>query len=130
MSLLFFSLVSFFRFACAHPDCPDQTRTWSHKYGVHNHWQNDHLESVEKFVECTICNAKVVSSFMLKMHMDEKHYKLKGENFTCSFCGKIYDSIKRCQAHEKSHKEPTGIFSCEFCNFKTYKESLVSAHVK
>ena len=120
----------FFRFACAHPDCPDQTKTWSSKYGVYSHWQNDHLESVENFVECTVCQKKCVSTVMLKMHMDVKHYQLKGKTFHCSYCGKIFDSKRLLQNHERAHQEPTGSFSCEFCGYKTYKEKLVAAHVR
>ena len=68
---------------------------------------------------------------MLKIHMDEKHYRLEDNGtFPCSICGKIFDALKNLQVHEKSHKEEIGSFSCEHCDFKTYKETLVRAHIR
>ena len=127
----FFSLfpLFIFRYACAHPDCSDQTKTWSSKYGVYSHWQNDHLESVEKFVECTVCQKKLVSTAMLKLHMDEKHFQLEGKTFPCSYCGKMLGSMSRLRSHERNHQEPIGSFSCEFCDYKTHKETCLRNHI-
>ena len=120
----------FSRFACAHPDCPDLTKTWNTKYGVYGHWQNEHIDSVEKFAECTVCQKKCVSTPMLKIHMDTVHDKLKGETFTCSCCGKICESIRHLKRHERAHQEPTGSFSCELCDYKTYKEKSLRTHIR
>ena len=119
-----------FRYACAYPNCPDQSNVWANKKGVYTHWQNKHINDVKNPVQCTVCSKKLVSSSLLKMHMQSSHHELEGKTFSCSFCGIVKASQRLLQHHEKTHQEPIGCFSCEFCDYKTYTEKSLTGHIR
>ena len=117
------------RYACAFTNCPEYGRTWTNKYGVYSHWQSHHIDSVENPVQCTVCPKKLVSTVMLKMHMQSSHYKLEGKKFSCSVCGIIKGSQKLLRVHESIHQSSKS-FSCEFCDFTTNTRHNKNAHIR
>ena len=117
-----------YRYACAFTNCPEYGRTWVNKYGVYNHWQNDHVESIVNPVQCTVCPKKLVSTVMLNMHMQNSHYELEGKKYSCSVCGIVKGSMNLLRSHEAIHQ--TGSFSCEFCDFKSNKKQNVNNHLR
>ena len=116
-----------FRYACGFPNCCYANKTWRAKYGVYKHWEHEHIESVQRPVQCTDCPKKFVSTYMWQVHMKNYHQPLEVEKFPCPVCGIVKKSRNHLRAHEAIHKTG-GSFSCEFCNYKTYREALLRSH--
>ena len=123
-------LHNIFRYACGFPGCSSKTKlglqTWCSKYAVYKHWEHEHMDSVQRSVQCTDCPKKFVSTYMWQVHMKEYNQKSEEKQFPCPVCGIVKKSVALLKAHEEMHK--TGTFSCEFCNYKTYRESLLRSH--
>ena len=116
----------FCRFACAFINCPEYGKTWQNKYGVYSHWQNEHMESIENPVQCPQCPKKLISTVMLKMHMQQVHYKLEGNKFSCAVRGIVKDSLGLLRSHEAIHQ--TVSISCEFCDYTTNAQKKLRVH--
>merc|ERR1712029_814201 len=117
------------RYTCAFTNCPEYGKMWHSKYDVWNHWQNEHIDSVDNPVLCNHCPKKLVSSFMLELHMKQKHFRLEGKKFTCSVCGAIKDSMSMLRNHERRHQS-SKTFKCEYCDFKTNIKTNLTGHQK
>ena len=118
----------FCRYACGFINCPEYGRYFSNKQSVYVHWQNKHIDSVENPVQCTFCPKKLVSTVMLEMHIKRSHGELQGKEYTCSTCGIVKHSLELLRSHEKTHQ--TGSFSCEFCDYKTYRKGNLKSHLR
>jgi len=117
------------RFACCFTNCLDYGKTWGHKHSVYNHWQNEHIDTLENPVLCSHCPKKFVSTIMLNMHIKERHNQELRKRFSCSICGATKAKLAILKNHEKTH-ETAKLFSCEYCDYKTNTEFNRRAHVR
>merc|ERR1712029_78280 len=69
--------------------------------GVYNHWQNEHIDTLENPVLCTLC----------------------------PICGAQKASPKELEIHESTHQTAKA-FSCDYCEYKTHAEHNKNAHIR
>ena len=110
--------------------------------------------SGEKPYNCSICNRKFVSKYLLNVHQathsderkfkcnicpDERYFKTKDQlsnhkllhyepKFTCSHCNKKFYTSSDLKKHIKYHFEPT--YACAKCGKKFHTLGILKRHEK
>lgn len=77
-------------------------------------------------LECSVCKRVFIQRKYLKRHMEVKH----SNKFSCSTCGKSFNSNKLKNEHSCGAAAKIQTFSCITCNKSFHQECYLKKHMK
>ena len=104
--------------------CSKCDSIWGSAEALHYHLFNTH---VMRACVCDICGAILTNYSYLGTHRSS-HFNIK--KWKCDQCDKSYTTKLAMESHYNAMHEQTQEFFCDHCDFKTFRKSDLSFHVK
>ncbi|XP_064549479.1 protein suppressor of hairy wing [Drosophila montana] len=120
---------SYDTFHLGHINCPDCPKSFKTQTSYERHIFITHSEFND--YPCSICNAKLRSGALLKLH--EQQHQLRGKPFACKICGKDFTRsyhLKRHQKYSSCSANENDTMSCKVCDRVFYRLDNLRAHLK
>ncbi|EDV94611.1 GH22065 [Drosophila grimshawi] len=120
---------SYDTFHLGHINCPDCPKSFKTQTSYERHIFITHSECND--YPCSICNAKLRSAALLKLH--EQQHQLRGKPFACKICGKDFTRsyhLKRHQKYSSCSANENDTMSCKVCDRVFYRLDNLRAHLK
>lgn len=120
---------SYDTFHLGHINCPDCPKSFKSQMSYERHIFITHSEF--DTYPCSICNAKLRSDNLLKLH--EEQHKNRGKPFACKICGKDFTRAYHLKRHQKySSCSATGSDSmkCKVCDKAFFRLDNLRAHLR
>ncbi|XP_037943578.1 protein suppressor of hairy wing-like [Teleopsis dalmanni] len=127
--LKLFLICNLFLFQLGQINCPDCPKSFKTQISYERHIFITHSESDE--FPCSICNAKLRTANLLKLH--EEQHKNRGKPYACKICGKDFTRtyhLKRHQKYTSCSANANDTMSCKVCNKVFYRLDNLRAHLK
>lgn len=117
-------------FQLGHINCPDCPKSFKTQMSYERHIFITHSEFDDH--PCSICNAKLRSANLLKLH--EEQHRNRGKPYACKFCGKDFTRSYHLSRHQKysscSANESNDTMHCKVCNKAFYRLDNLRSHLK
>ncbi|KAH8408013.1 hypothetical protein KR222_010721, partial [Zaprionus bogoriensis] len=120
---------SYDTFHLGHINCPDCPKSFKTQTSYERHIFITHSEFND--FPCSICNAKLRSAALLKLH--EQQHQSRGKPFACKICGKDFTRsyhLKRHQKYSSCSANENDTMSCKVCDRVFYRLDNLRAHLK
>uniref|UniRef100_A0A1I8NTK1 C2H2-type domain-containing protein n=1 Tax=Stomoxys calcitrans TaxID=35570 RepID=A0A1I8NTK1_STOCA len=120
---------SYDTFHLGHINCPDCPRSFKTQMSYERHIFITHSEFND--YPCSICNAKLRSANLLKLHEDQHRNRKKP--FACKICGKDFTRSYHLSRHQKFSScsaNENDTLHCKVCNKAFYRLDNLRAHLK
>ncbi|XP_017849830.1 protein suppressor of hairy wing [Drosophila busckii] len=120
---------SYDTFHLGHINCPDCPKSFKTQTSYERHIFITHSEFND--YPCSICNAKLRSGALLKLH--EEQHQSRGKPFACKICGKDFTRsyhLKRHQKYSSCSANENDTMSCKVCDRVFYRLDNLRAHLK
>ncbi|XP_075145738.1 suppressor of Hairy wing [Haematobia irritans] len=120
---------SYDTFHLGHINCPDCPKSFKTQMSYERHIFITHSEFSDH--PCTICNAKLRSANLLKLHEDQ--HRNRGKPFACKLCGKDFTRsyhLSRHQKYSSCSANESDTMQCKVCNKSFYRLDNLRAHLK
>ncbi|KAM8706967.1 hypothetical protein ACLKA7_011126 [Drosophila subpalustris] len=120
---------SYDTFHLGHINCPDCPKSFKTQTSYERHIFITHSEHND--FPCSICNAKLRSAALLKLH--EEQHQSRGKPFACKICGKDFTRsyhLKRHQKYSSCSANENDTMSCKVCDRVFYRLDNLRAHLK
>ncbi|XP_030381784.1 protein suppressor of hairy wing isoform X2 [Scaptodrosophila lebanonensis] len=120
---------SYDTFHLGHINCPDCPKSFKTQTSYERHIFITHSEFND--FPCSICNAKLRSEALLKLH--EEQHKIRGKPYACKICGKDFTRsyhLKRHQKYSSCSASENDTMSCKVCDRVFYRLDNLRAHLK
>jgi Zinc-finger associated domain (zf-AD) len=101
---------------------------------LNDHKKSAHYVAVQR--QCDICAEILPDAYKFRLHTLTEHYQ-GDEIYECTTCQHTFkhqflldDHVKRCQMVQAiNQKNPLKVWSCQYCRFKTFLETLYREHL-
>lgn len=116
-------------FQLGHINCPDCPKSFKTQTSYERHIFITHSEFSD--YPCSICNAKLRSAALLKLH--EQQHQSRGKPYACKICGKDFTRsyhLKRHQKYSSCSANENDTMSCKVCDRVFYRLDNLRAHLK
>ncbi|XP_073818181.1 suppressor of Hairy wing [Musca autumnalis] len=120
---------SYDTFHLGHINCPDCPKSFKTQMSYERHIFITHSEFDD--YPCSICNAKLRSANLLKLH--EEQHSNRGKPFACKTCGKDFTRSYHLSRHMKFSacaSNETDTIHCKVCNKAFYRLDNLRSHLK
>ncbi|XP_065354147.1 protein suppressor of hairy wing [Calliphora vicina] len=120
---------SYDTFHLGHISCPDCPKSFKTQMSYERHIFITHSEFDDH--PCSICNAKLRSANLLKLH--EEQHRNRGKPFACKLCGKDFTRSYHLSRHQKFSScsaNENDTMHCKVCNKAFYRLDNLRAHLK
>ncbi|KAH8359408.1 hypothetical protein KR093_006519, partial [Drosophila rubida] len=120
---------SYDTFHLGHINCPDCPKSFKTQTSYERHIFITHSELND--FPCSICNAKLRSAALLKLH--EEQHQSRGKPYACKICGKDFTRsyhLKRHQKYSSCSANENDTMSCKVCDRVFYRLDNLRAHLK
>ncbi|KAI8123113.1 protein suppressor of hairy wing [Lucilia cuprina] len=120
---------SYDTFHLGHINCPDCPKSFKTQMSYERHIFITHSEFDDH--PCSICNAKLRSANLLKLH--EEQHRNRGKPFACKICGKDFTRsyhLSRHQKYSSCSANENDTMHCKVCNKAFYRLDNLRAHLK
>ncbi|XP_017483245.1 PREDICTED: protein suppressor of hairy wing isoform X1 [Rhagoletis zephyria] len=120
---------SYDTFHLGHINCPDCPKSFKSQVSYERHIFITHSEFND--YPCSICNAKLRSANLLKLH--EEQHKNRGKPFACKICGKDFTRayhLKRHQKYSSCSADGTDTMKCKVCDKSFFRLDNLRAHLR
>uniref|UniRef100_A0A1I8MM40 C2H2-type domain-containing protein n=1 Tax=Musca domestica TaxID=7370 RepID=A0A1I8MM40_MUSDO len=112
-----------------HISCPDCPKSFKTQMSYERHIFITHSEFND--YPCSICNAKLRSANLLKLH--EEQHSNRGKPFACKTCGKDFTRSYHLSRHKKFSSctaNESDTMHCKVCNRAFYRLDNLRSHLK
>ncbi|XP_018798708.1 PREDICTED: protein suppressor of hairy wing isoform X1 [Bactrocera latifrons] len=120
---------SYDTFHLGHINCPDCPKSFKSQMSYERHIFITHSEF--DTYPCSICNAKLRSDNLLKLH--EEQHKNRGKPFACKICGKDFTRayhLKRHQKYSSCSAAGNDSMKCKVCDKAFFRLDNLRAHLR
>ncbi|XP_061393391.1 protein suppressor of hairy wing [Musca vetustissima] len=120
---------SYDTFHLGHISCPDCPKSFKTQMSYERHIFITHSEFND--FPCSICNAKLRSANLLKLH--EEQHSNRGKPFACKTCGKDFTRSYHLSRHLKFSAcaaNESNTLHCKVCNKAFYRLDNLRSHLK
>ncbi|XP_067617338.1 protein suppressor of hairy wing isoform X2 [Eurosta solidaginis] len=120
---------SYDTFHLGHINCPDCPKSFKSQTSYERHIFITHSEF--DHYSCSICNAKLRSENLLKLHEDQ--HKNRGKPFACKICGKDFTRpyhLKRHQKYSSCSGNDADAMKCKVCDKSFIRLDNLRVHLR